>query len=589
MHNIIILIDVTPFFNFVHCLFFKGLKTLRNKDTCTSSRLIMEDLILADGVQEAQGDEVGVSHEAQEDKIGVIRDEKTVDENQTKQRRQLQKSAINIDPFIFAQHLQEGYGLQECKSSPTRMQAFADAICAIVATIMILPIIHLEIKGDENLYYSFPELLPKVLIFGLSFQTVVQIWSNHARMFDIVQHTDDLIVILNLAQMMAISFLPYAFTLLAQFSNDMFAVGLYAGLFSIIDVLQILFVWHSFSCKEVLKPDVKNHPYCEHIQQMLYWNIGTQLLLCLLAILLGIFSSGAAFVLLILVAFSTFVRWCTKKFYKTYKRCRYGEEDAELVPAEFFTSNRFRAKERLETFSDGVFSIVATLVILDISEKDVPNAEAVTKAGGLVYALQEKGSIFLAYGGTFITVAMLWFIHHSLFHFIRRVNNVMLSFNTFSLLAVGLLPLGFKLASEFGVRIENVKPEDVQLINEMIAIQMNCACIFLSTLFMLCIWIVGLYNQDELLHPQISFGGKSHGHIFAKLAVYPLVTLLVFFISLKKGVFSMVAFFIMQIAVPIIFLLMKFSNMLIEYRISKYSQVNAEEFDNIPSNAVGIL
>ncbi|XP_014665535.1 PREDICTED: endosomal/lysomomal potassium channel TMEM175-like [Priapulus caudatus] len=414
---------------------------------------------------------------------------------------------------------------------------------------MILPTMHAEVRADENLYDSFPTLLRRCSCTRCAFLTVVQVWASHARMLDLVAHADDLVVLLNLAQMMAVTFLPFAFTLLARFSADMFAVILYAGLFAVVDLLQMALVWHAFRSPRLLKRDVREHAFRELIASALYWSSGTQLLLCVLAIALAVATPTAALVLLV--------------------------------------------RALTTSFADAICAIVATLVILDISERDVPTADEVAAAGGLLPALADAAPVFVAYAGTFITVATLWFLHHSLLAGVRCVDDAMLMFNTLSLFAIGLLPLGFKLAGEFVMRPRGddapVSPRDVRLTNEMIAIQMNCACVFLGATFMACVWIAALCRQGEqLLEPEIAFGGRSHGHLAAKLVVYPVVTLAVFFVSLQRGAVTIALFFGMQLAVPLVFLGMKIFAMFLEYRTRGMS-VDRSEFDASMSSAAGIL
>lgn len=46
----------------------------------------------------------------------------------------------------------------------------------------------------------------------------------------------------------------------------------------------------------------------------------------------------------------------------------------------------------------------------------MPSDDMVTKYGGLGHALGKYSQVYVAYGGTFVTVGLLWYVHHTLFH-----------------------------------------------------------------------------------------------------------------------------------------------------------------------------
>ena len=58
--------------------------------------------------------------------------------------------------------------------------------------------------------------------------------------------------------------------------------------------------------------------------------------------------------------------------------------------------------------------MVANIVF---SEENIPDRKTVDEHGGkLDPVLQEDSYIFLAYAGSFLTVGLQWYVHHSLFH-----------------------------------------------------------------------------------------------------------------------------------------------------------------------------
>jgi uncharacterized membrane protein len=90
---------------------------------------------------------------------------------------------------------------------------------------------------------------------------------------------------------------------------------------------------------------------------------------------------------------------------------------------------------RVEAFSDGVFAIAITLLILEIR---VP--EEVAGGAGLGRALLALWPSYLAFFTSFATIGIMWVNHHRLFTLIRRCDHWLLVANGFLLLWVSFLP-----------------------------------------------------------------------------------------------------------------------------------------------------
>lgn len=92
---------------------------------------------------------------------------------------------------------------------------------------------------------------------------------------------------------------------------------------------------------------------------------------------------------------------------------------------------------RLEAFSDGVFAIAITLLVLEIK---VPQADEITAAGGLWSALGQRWPNYVGYALSFLVIGVMWANHHALFEYIRRVNRALILANLFLLMGVAFLP-----------------------------------------------------------------------------------------------------------------------------------------------------
>src|SRR5215468_3389895 len=85
---------------------------------------------------------------------------------------------------------------------------------------------------------------------------------------------------------------------------------------------------------------------------------------------------------------------------------------------------------RVEAFSDGVFAIAITLLVLNIQ---IPTAEKVGP-GGLASALLSQWPVYIAYLSSFITILIIWMSHHNLFRYIVRIDYMFLVVNGLLLL-----------------------------------------------------------------------------------------------------------------------------------------------------------
>ncbi len=96
---------------------------------------------------------------------------------------------------------------------------------------------------------------------------------------------------------------------------------------------------------------------------------------------------------------------------------------------------------RLEAFSDGVFAIAITLLILEVRVEQSPE-ESLAEA--LHHALPEIG----AFAASFLQIGIMWANHHALFRLIDRADQLLLLFNLSLLGCVSFLPLPTRLVAE---------------------------------------------------------------------------------------------------------------------------------------------
>ena len=91
---------------------------------------------------------------------------------------------------------------------------------------------------------------------------------------------------------------------------------------------------------------------------------------------------------------------------------------------------------RLEAFSDGVFAIAITLLVLELK---LPRSDVVA-AGGLWPALASRWPGYIGYALSFLVIGVMWANHHALFEYIRRADRCVLLANLLLLMGVSFLP-----------------------------------------------------------------------------------------------------------------------------------------------------
>ena len=99
---------------------------------------------------------------------------------------------------------------------------------------------------------------------------------------------------------------------------------------------------------------------------------------------------------------------------------------------------------RLEAFSDGVFAIAITLLILEIKVPRVGEGGA----GGLAHALAERWPSYVAYAVSFLTIGVIWANHHAVMDHVRRADRGLLMVTVFFLMAVSFLPFPTAILAE---------------------------------------------------------------------------------------------------------------------------------------------
>jgi uncharacterized membrane protein len=94
---------------------------------------------------------------------------------------------------------------------------------------------------------------------------------------------------------------------------------------------------------------------------------------------------------------------------------------------------------RFETFSDGVFAIAATLLVLSFT----------VSGPDLSSQLTHLWPAYLAYITSFVTIGIIWMNHHHTVSLIARTDRTFLFVNNLLLLTVAFLPFPTRLIGDY--------------------------------------------------------------------------------------------------------------------------------------------
>ena len=179
-----------------------------------------------------------------------------------------------------------------------------------------------------------------------------------------------------------------------------------------------------------------------------------------------------------------------------------------------------RELDRLIFFSDAVFAIVMTLLVLDIQVPDLP-ASSVAELPERVLDLWPK---FFSYVLSFLVVGTYWIAHHQTFRYIRSYDRKLMWLNLLFLLSITFVPFPTSLLGEYG--------------EQQVAVVVYAASLGLARLLLAFVWWYVLSGPIEL-SGEID-QGVSRYHLVRSLAI-PVtfaISIVISFISVNAAVIS---------------------------------------------------
>jgi len=141
---------------------------------------------------------------------------------------------------------------------------------------------------------------------------------------------------------------------------------------------------------------------------------------------------------------------------------------------------------RIQAFSDGVFAIAITLLVLDLG---IPEASF----GHLWQGIAHEWPSYLAYVTSFITIGGLWMAHHAIFRRLRYADDMVMRLNLLLLMAVSFLPF------PTGLMAEAIRDTDA----ERAAVVFYGATLLLISILLRVLWGAVVQHPD-LLNSDVS-------------------------------------------------------------------------------------
>lgn len=153
-------------------------------------------------------------------------------------------------------------------------------------------------------------------------------------------------------------------------------------------------------------------------------------------------------------------------------------------------------KQRIEAFSDGVYAIVITLLVLDIR---IPEVEPAILGITLIGLLPQVAAYILS----FFVVGLYWHVHHQLSTQLKQINNTFIWLNLIWLLFISILPFPTSLLGRYAFQPISLAIYGINLI-----------------LVNVTAFLITVYLKN---HPELSLNPVSSATLRAQVPIYAAV------------------------------------------------------------------
>lgn len=452
----------------------------------------------------------------------------------------------NLSPNLI-QRLSERAITRADIVKPNRLQGFSDAVFATAATLLIIPVRKFEISKEEALKDALLRHYPQILVFVLGYMVICTLWESQLIRYKVLEKVDDVIVGLTLIHLMFVTFLPFSISLEGYYNKYETSVFLNASLLLALEICELVMFVYGFWNPTLLSERFRQLDASEKRvkKHQIYTKVIFNCTLFILAMIFSFASFAVAYILICAVIAAPFLKSLMIRCTAFSKQC--GCHDTRST-FEVLTGRI--EKERLECFTDAAIAIVATLLVLDLTTEEFPKPEDVATKG-LLHALKEMSHFFVSYIGTYVMVAFLWFIHHSVVQHIRVFTRSLVAINRTFLAFVAFTPFLSTLTNEYTGSISS---------NSQTAVGFSSIVIFFTSFMNVLLIICSLFDPETTLEEWArprDEGNPGLVYLSIKTLIIPVVAFLTFVVSLFGNEASYYAFHISIYLAPVLLILVK--------------------------------
>lgn len=162
--------------------------------------------------------------------------------------------------------------------------------------------------------------------------------------------------------------------------------------------------------------------------------------------------------------------------------------------------------DRVQAFSDGIFTILITILVLEFKLPNYTN-------GSLATAVLAQWPILFAYILTFSYIGILWLFHHDLFVHIERTNAKLNVINLFSIFLMTLLNYSMSLLADSIVTRNEIDMQFSFALYSAVALGISASYLL-------------LYSYLEKNRALLS--DKSHAPYFMSIRRFPIISMAIY-------------------------------------------------------------
>jgi uncharacterized membrane protein len=152
----------------------------------------------------------------------------------------------------------------EQTSALERVVFFSDAVFAIAITLLVIDLAVPDLPATastQDIATALLAIAPRYFAFALSFAVIGAYWLTHWRRFQVISRVDQRLVVLNLALLGSVAFIPFPTALIAQF-GDPLTTAIYAlaiGVTGLLGSAEWLYAEHAGFIDPRLSPETIRH------------------------------------------------------------------------------------------------------------------------------------------------------------------------------------------------------------------------------------------------------------------------------------------------------------------------------------------